>query len=294
MTELNKIFDSYSLIYDLSRNLNNKHLKEQSDKFNESILNKFSKDKLNHDELFRINKIILDFNKGKGNIVNISKETSLTSNSYLLNNANKILSSKEIDDENKQMLLENLILEYEKKFTLNIIKNMDDNLSDYKLLTRIFKHSTPGFNSRVESFINNNKKREYQLYFNRKNNMSEYGNQVALALFLLIKPDQLISILFSKIIRLIGMSGGIKQTDFISNLTTELMINLKYNFNKGDNFNNLSTIEKEVVESICKGLDEITVDSKFQFGILLLEFIMSEFDYIFVKLNIIENKENHI
>ena len=90
------------------------------------------------------------------------------------------------------------------------------------------------------------------------------------------------------------MSGGIKQTDFLYNLSKELIITLKYNFSKDENLDKLKPSEKAVVLSICPKLDSITVDSKFQFGILIMEFIMSEFDYIFVKHNVYENNENHI
>lgn len=169
---------------------------------------------------------------------------------------------------------------------------MAENLTDYKLLTRIFKHSTPAFNSRVEAFINNNKIREFELFNKSKDSNTQYGNHLGLALFLLIRQDQLISIIFSKIIRIIGMSGGgISQTDFISNLSKELLIILKYNFKNKDNLDKLSNLEKEVVTSICLKLDNITVEIQFQFGTLILEFIMTEFDYIFVKHKILENNE---
>jgi len=292
VNELNIIFDSYKLIYDLAKNFNTEHLKEKSEIFKDSILK--SMGNKNHDELFRINKLILEFNKSEGNIKSFSKESLLTDKSYIFTKAKQILLEKGIDDENKQILLETFILNYEKEYVLNLIKNMDGDLSDFKLLTRIYKHSTPGYISRVEAFIKNNSIRGFELYNKEKDNMNKYGNQIALALFLLIKPEQLISIIFSKIIRLIGMSGGIKQTDFLDNLSKELIITLKYNLNKKENLDKLNPTEKEVVLSICKKLESLTVDSKFQFGILIMEFIMSEFDYIFVKHNIYENKENHI
>lgn len=294
VNELNIIFDSYKLIYDLAKNFNTEHLKEKSDIFKESIMK--SMGNKNHDELFRINKLILEFNKSDGNIKSFSKESLLTDKSYIFTKAKQILLEKGIDDENKQILLETFILNYEKEYVLNLIKNMDGDLSDFKLLTRIYKHSTPGYISRVEAFIKNNSIRGFELYNKEKDDMNKYGNQIALALFLLIKPEQLISIIFSKIIRLIGMSGGIKQTDFLDNLSKELIITLKYNYSKKENLDKLNPTEKEVVLSICNKLDSrfATVDSKFQFGILIMEFIMSEFDYIFVKHNIYENKENHI
>ena len=128
---------------------------------------------------------------------------------------------------------------FSKEYALHLIKNMGENLTDYKLLTRIFKHSTPAFNSRVEAFINNNKIREFELFNKSKDSNTQYGNHLGLALFLLIRQDQLISIIFSKIIRIIGMSGGISQTDFISNLSKELFIVLKYNFKNKDNLDKL-------------------------------------------------------
>jgi len=292
--ELNIVFDSYKLINDLSKNLNKSHLLDRNLKFNESILNQIYKNELNHDELIKINKLIVDFNKNKGKIKTITKETSLSNNSYIFTKAKKILLDKDIDNKNKQILLESFILNYEKEYTLNIIKDMDESLGNYKILTRIFKHSTPGFTSRVEAFINNNKKREFDLFYSQKDNINEYGNQVALALFLLIKPYQLISILFSKIMRIIGMSGGIKQTDFITNLVKEILITIQYNYKKEGNLNNLEPRERDVVINICSKLESITVESKFQLGLLLLEFIFSEFDYMFVKHIIKDYKENHI
>src|SRR5260221_768330 len=292
VNELNIIFDSYKLIYDLAKNFNTEHLKEKSEIFKDSILK--SMGNKNHDELFRINKLILEFNKSDLNSKSFSKESLLTEKSYIFTKAKQILLEKGIDDENKQILLETFILNYEKDYVLNLIKNMDGDLSDFKLLTRIYKHSTPGYISRVEAFIKNNSIRGFELYNKDKDNLNKYGNQIALALFLLIKPEQLISIIFSKIIRLIGMSGGIKQTDFLDNLSKELIITLKYNYSKKENLDKLNPTEKNVVLSICNKLESITVDSKFQFGILIMEFIMSEFDYIFVKHNIYENKENHI
>lgn len=48
------ILDSYNLILELSKNLKQEHLKEQSDKFLISINNILSQDNMNHDELIKI------------------------------------------------------------------------------------------------------------------------------------------------------------------------------------------------------------------------------------------------
>ena len=90
------------------------------------------------------------------------------------------------------------------------------------------------------------------------------------------------------------MSGGIKQTDFLNELSTELLITLKYNLNKEEYLNKISSIEKEVVLDIYSKFNNIPIESKFQFGQLIMELIMSEFDYMFIKHNIVEFKENHI
>ena len=292
LNSLNSVFDRFSLITDLSKSFSSDHLSDKTDRFNDTIVNKLANFDMSHDDLFKINKLISGYSNE--DVVLSRKETSLTENSYIYQKARDILLINGISDEQKQILLETFILNYEKEFSLNVIRNMDDNLIDFKLLTRIFKHSTPAFASRVEAFINNNKKRNFEKYFNDKENIGDFGSHVALALFLLIKPEQLMSIIFSKIIRIIGMSGGIKQTDFLTSLIKELISTLSHNYCKDENLAHLSLIELEVVNSICSRLDSITVESRFQFGILIMEFIFSEFDYMFVKHTVTENKENHI
>jgi hypothetical protein len=56
----------------------------------------------------------------------------------------------------------------------------------------------------------------------------------------------------------------------------------------------LNPLEKEVLKIIFSKLDNITVENKFQFGFLILEFVMSEFDYMFNKHNIYDNNEQTI
>ena len=50
-----------------------------------------------------------------------------------------------------------------------------------------------------------------------------------MALFLTIQTDQLVSILFSKVVRVIGNSGGITQNELLVQLSDEMLITFKYN-----------------------------------------------------------------
>ena len=80
---------------------------------------------------------------------------------------------------------------------VNTIKNINNNIEDYKLLTRIYKHSTPQFIERIQTFVNNNKLKNYETYFKNKENISKLGDNIALALFISINTDQLVNIIFN-------------------------------------------------------------------------------------------------
>jgi len=259
-----------------------------------------------HDELISIldliNKSYIDYIRFDDNNISRARESTFTNNSFLYLKCREIINSKDIKPEKRQLILEKFILNYEKEFTLNIIKKMDSNVKDYKLLTRIYKHSTPQFKDRIQAFIDNNKKRNFEVYFKNKDNLSKVGEHLALALFLIIKPDQLINIIFSKVIRLIASNGGLTQNELLVSLSDEMLITFKYNF-KSDNvedeeinniFENLSELEREVVLEINEKIESIPIESKFKFGDLLLELVLDEFNYMFVKSNIFENKQHYI
>ena len=171
---------------------------------------------------------------------------------------------------------------------------MDSNVADYKLLTRIYKHSTPQFKKRIQVFIENNKKNNYNSYFKDKENISKLGDHLALALFLTIDTDQLVNIIFSKVVRLIGLSGGITQNELLANLSEEMFIVFKYNVSDNNLLNKLAREEYSLVNDITNKLNEFPLESRYKFGDLLLELILDEFNYIFTKNSIIEDKEHRI
>ncbi|OSX56101.1 hypothetical protein POSPLADRAFT_1087357, partial [Postia placenta MAD-698-R-SB12] len=223
------------------------------------------------------------------------RENSLSSNSYLYIKCREIINNEGISSDKKQLMLENFILNYEKEFTYHIIKNMDSSLNDFKLLTRIYKHSTPQFRDRIHIFIENNRKRNYEAYLKNKNDISKLDQQLALVLFISIDTDQLINMLFSKVVRFIGLSGGITQNELLGNLSEEMLILLKYNIKKNNKFlENLSEQEINIIKDIEEKLDVLPHETKYKFGSLLLELILDEFDYIFTKNSIFEKNEHYI
>jgi DNA-dependent RNA polymerase len=296
ISNVERVLNIENFILDLSRNLDDTHLNDQYDKIMDFLSELFDRTKLSHDELINIIEIIsnynLDYIRTSENILN--KETSLSMNSYLYVKCREIINNTNIPAENRQLLLEQFILSYEKEFTLNIIKNMKNKVSDYKLLTRIYKHSTPQFVKRINNFVENNKKRNYELYLKNKNDMSKFGNNLALALFISIDNNQLTNIIFSKVVRLVGLSGGIKQNEFLGHISDEMLLILKYNLKNKDIINKLSDEDKIIISEIENRLINLPLESKYQFGDLLIEFILDEFNYIFSKENIYENNEHHI
>ena len=298
---VNKIFDIRQFISKISHDLSDTNIKSQYKSFNNFFENIFIGSDTNHDELLSIFELINKYNINYIRIddINISRarESSFTNNSYLYLKCREIIISKNIKPEKKQFILENFILNYEKEFTLNIIKKLDSNVNDYKLLTRIYKHSTPQFKARIQAFIDNNRKRKFEDYYKNKDNISKVGDHLALALFLTIKTDQLINIIFSKIIRLIASNGGLTQNELLVNLSDEMLITFKYNLNSDDNdnkYDNLSEQEKTIIYEIKEKIDVLPFESKYKFGDLLLELILDEFEYMFVKTNVYENNQHFI
>ena len=209
------------------------------------------------DDLHNMYKFFSKNNSIKSNDIDNSKENYLGTNSNLYIKCKEILDL-DMNPQHKQIALEKFILDYEKQFTANIITNMSDSISDYKLLTRIFKHSKGDFTQKVITFIENNKKRNYALYDKNKNDISKMGENLALALFIAIKSDQLINIIFSKVIRIIGLSGGITQNELLGNLSEEMLILLKYNLKKNNKIlENLSEQEVNIIKDIEDKLDEL-------------------------------------
>nr|QWO71443.1 RNA polymerase [Termitomyces sp. T8] len=288
-------FNIYDFIFKISKNLNENNINEQYNKisnyYQESIK------ELTHDELYQLyisrNKIKqIDFNKLN---LNKGKVSNLSINSDLFIKCKEILQLK-ISAHQRQLLLEEFILSYEKEYTLNLIKNMNNTVQDYKLLTRIYKHSTPQFEERIKIFIENNKKKNYALYYQNRDNICKLGDILALGLFLLIDSNQLINIIFSKVVRLIGQSGGVTQNELLGTLTEEMLIVFKYKLKKIDDstLNNYNQVEKEIIMLIMNKFQDLTIETKYKFGDLLLELILEEFNYIFIKNSIFSKNEHHI
>jgi len=293
---VSKAFDIYQFISNISQNLTDKNIKEQYTKFIEFFEDIIKKNNTTHDELINIYELLNKYNKNyiRINENELSRENSLSSNSYLYISCREIINNDKISVDKKQLMLENFILNYEKEFTLNIIKNMNSSLSDYKLLTRIYKHSTPLFRDRIYTFIENNKKRNYELYLKNKNNISKLSEHIALVLFMTMNTDQLINIIFSKVVRFIGLSGGITQNELLINLSDEMLILLKYNIKNNKVLEKLSKEDQNIVEEIKDKLENLAYEIKYKFGDLLLELILDEFNYIFTKNSIYENNEHYI
>jgi hypothetical protein len=125
--------------------------------------------------------------------------------------------------ESKQILLETFILKYEKEFTLNLIRNMNNNISDYKLITRILKHNKPSFLKKVHNFKNNFQKRNFAEFKKWRTNLSKYGHILTNVMFLIFNDDEILGIIFNKIIRLTGNIAGIRQNELIATFADELL-----------------------------------------------------------------------
>ena len=297
--ELTEAFNINKFILDISRNLNNDNLNEQYIKLNNYFEETFKNNNITHDQLIDVFKAIQKYNMNYFRIDDLSlkRENNLSLNSFLYIKCREIISDQRINLEHKQTLLEKFILSYEKEFTLNIIKNMDSNVTDFKLLTRIYKHSTPQFINRIQIFIENNKKNNYTNYLDNKDNISKLGDHLVLALFLTIESNQLVNIIFSKVVRLIGLSGGITQNELLGGLSDEMFILFKYNVDRKEKSIEMQTLSKEeinLINDIKNKLIDFPIESKYKFGDLLLELILDEFSYIFVKNNLIENGEHRI
>jgi hypothetical protein len=222
---------------------------------------------------------------------------TLNINSDFIIKCNEIINDKKVLDNGvKQLMLEKFILGYEKEFILNLIHNLDNNIKNYKLLARIYKHSTPHFENRIESIIRQHLIRNSELYNSNKKDLNKIGDNLALSLFIVLDVKDIINILFSKVIRLISTTNGIKQTQLINQLGDEMFITFKFNSDLVKLKNKLSEEELIIVTEVKKGLElrNLPIDSKIQFGQLLLDLLMDEFSYIFERIMIYDNNESNI
>ena len=74
-------------------------------------------------------------------------------------------------------MLETYIISYEKEFISDLIHNIDHNLNNYKILARIYKHSTPHFNNRIDSIIRQHLIKNLELYNKNKKGVF-YGYKI--------------------------------------------------------------------------------------------------------------------
>ena len=144
-----KIIDLFS---EISRDLSESNLQSKLDLFIDNIY--ASTQSL--DDLYYVAEL---FNQGSVNdeIKITERINTLNTDSNFFIKCNEIITNKKIESEDqKQLLLENFILSYEREFINNLIYNVDLNINNYKLLARIYRHSTPHFNNRIDSIIKQN------------------------------------------------------------------------------------------------------------------------------------------
>nr|ADO51620.1 rnapol [Moniliophthora roreri] len=285
-----KAMNIIEFLYSLSRDLSDNNINDKYDRFIEYIYNS----NINIDDLYFLTNLI---NQGiySEDINPIDRQFTLNIDSNFFVKCNEIISNKNIlDNYQKQLLLERFILSYEKEFISNLIYNVDTNIKNYKLLARIYKHSTPHFNNRIDSIIRQHLMRNLELYNKNKKDYGKIGDNLALALFLVLEVKDISNILFSKVIRIIGSSKGIKQTELIGQLADEMCICFKYNSDLNKLKSQLSPEELSIVKEVKEQFNNLPVDSKLQFGHLLFELLISEFSYIFERIMISENNETHL
>nr|QWO71452.1 RNA polymerase [Calocybe cyanea] len=275
-------------LYDISKDLSDENIGHKHTKIMDYIFNAG----MNIDDLYYFTNLFHSI-KFDSNLTERQNVLSIDSN-FFVKCKDIIYDEKIKDNKQKQLILERFILSYEKEFISNLINNIDNSLNNYKLISRIYKHSTPHFNNRIEAIIKNHLNRNLELYNKNKNNHGKIGDNLALALFLVLEVKDISNILFSKVIRIIANSGGIKQTQLIGQLADEMCIVFKHNSNL-DTLKDKLTIDKlTIIKEVKDSFDSLPLDSKLQFGILLYELLMNEFSYIFKIIKIYEDYESHL
>jgi hypothetical protein len=281
-----------NLLLDLS--LKYKNLNKKYEKFTDYFYSILESNNLSMDSLFNILRL---YNKNIDASLSFSnkRESILNRYSDFYQGCQEILSAN-TDPVAQQLALEKFILKYEKDFIYNLITNANTNkLIVYKLISRIYKHSTPKFIDRVKIFIENSIKNNNLLFDKYKTDITKFGDNLALALFIIVDNQDLINILFSKIIRIIGNGGGIDQTTLVTTLAHEMFVLFKHKSkDKFAYLSDLSDNKLEIINYVKDNLDNyLTIENKVKFGSLLYEFMMEEFDYIFKTTNIVEDNKNH-
>ena len=194
------------------------------------------------------------------------------------------------------MLVETFILKYERDFILNLINNIDHTIENYRLLARIYKHSTPHFYIRVNTIIKEHLKNKLNLYNKNKENIDKLHINIVVALFLVLDVKDITNILFSKVIKIIGSANGITQTQLIGQLADEMFIVFKNNcdISKILKHRQLNEEEINIIKDVKSEIENTPIEIKIQFGMLLFGLLTDEFSYIFNKIKIFENNESHI
>ena len=290
------LLDNYSkalniteFFYEISRDLSEENIDLKYNKFIEYIY----KTNMSIDDLYYASRLFKTISSEDFYLENRQDTLKIDSGFYI--KCREIICDSSITDTHqKQLILERFILTYEKEFILNLINNIDHSINNYKLLSRIYRHSTPHFNNRIEAIIRQHLNRNLELYQKNINDYGKLGDNLALALFLVIDVKDIGNILFSKVIKIIGNNHGIKQTQLIGQLADEMCITFKYNSDLNKLQNELSIDKLTIVKEVKEKFNNLPVESKLQFGLLLLELLMSEFSYIFERVIINENNESHI
>ena len=113
-------------------------------------------------------------------------------------------------------------------------------------------------------------------------------------MFLVLDVKDISNLLFSKVIKIIGSSSGMKQTHLIGQLADAMFIIFKHNSDITKLEKVLPSDRLTVVKDVKEQIHNLPLESKIQFGQLLFDLLMAEFSYIFEIIKITENKESHL
>jgi DNA-directed RNA polymerase len=294
-------------ISEISKDLSMNNVQSKSEKLRKYIEHIFNF--YDNEELFYVIKLLdrkdsidrfmetgknLKWGNGSEN-TNISRWNNLNLDSYFYSRCRDILSLN-VGNEEKQLFLENFILKYEKEFTLNLIRNLASDKTQFKLIHRIYKHSTPSFIQRMNTIVKNNIDKQRSNIKKNLKDLNKTGDYLGIALFLVMNGQDLSNILFSKVLKLVGgYSEGITQTQLIGELANEMFIVFKRNSTDSALAKlRLSKEKVELVKEIRSMEEVIGNDILFQFGHLIYSLFIEEFNYIFNVISITENNDKKL
>ncbi|QCB16405.1 RNA polymerase (mitochondrion) [Armillaria borealis] len=228
--------------------------------------------------------------------ISLNRNEILSDNSIFFKHCENIMNLKNIHLKMKQILLEKFILDYESNYTKYLIANVNDNSLEYKLLQRLIKHVETKFKTRINVLVDNHIINHLKLYNKNRNNLANFGTHLALVLFILLKPNTIADYLLTKVLRVIGSSGGVQQTELVGLISKEMLENIKVRYSKIELFKNSISEEKlYIVKDVLESdlFKNLTIENQMEFGHLLFTILMGEFKFMFTKETIMENGEHH-